>query len=552
MAPAADHPPAAAEPGRAADRRAEHDRFVAFAFAGADMVLETDETGAITYAAGAFRSLFGRPAEAFLGQRLSTLVAPADQEALRSAFLLLVERGRLPPMLLRLADAARTPFAFAGIVLPATRGPRRLCLSLARPPAPLATVRHAGRGPHAFARLAEARLREQGKGDVGFLEVSGDSGVLLHAAEAIGQAIEHAAPDAVAREIAPGRFGLLCPAGADTAAVAPAVQAELGRQGISVTLQGHELPLADAELKPLQVVRALRHALSVFARDGGAGLAKAGFEQGLAGYVRRAGGQAVALRRAITSGQFSLAFQPIVDLAGRKGHHFEALIRPRPVAGCAFAEPQEFVLLVETLGLAEELDFAVAELACAAAARAGTPVAFNLSGQSAQSAEFAERLLAMLGRQPAGRSGLLIVEVTETAEIERVEPAQQLREALRGLEIPFCLDDFGAGAADIRLLRALRPEIVKLDGSYIPGVAAEGRERAFVAGMAEVIRAASAAIVAEQIETEAEAEALRLLGVEFGQGWLFGRPGPLPQAPTARGSASIAGGGHGGEVKVWQ
>ena len=80
---------------------------------------------------------------------------------------------------------------------------------------------------------------------------------------------------------------------------------------------------------------------------------------------------------------------------------------------------------------------------------------------------------------------------------------------LRSLGVPFCLDDFGAGAADIRLLRALTPDIVKLDGSYIPGNRAWRRERAFVTGMIEIARAGRAEIVAEQVEIETEAEVLR-------------------------------------------
>jgi EAL domain-containing protein (putative c-di-GMP-specific phosphodiesterase class I) len=71
---------------------------------------------------------------------------------------------------------------------------------------------------------------------------------------------------------------------------------------------------------------------------------------------------------------------------------------------------------------------------------------------------------------------------------------------------------------------------VKLDGSYVPGVTENGRERALVAGMVEIARGAGAQIVAERTETEGEAEVLRQVGVQYGQGWLFGRPGPLPVA----------------------
>jgi EAL domain-containing protein (putative c-di-GMP-specific phosphodiesterase class I) len=204
------------------------------------------------------------------------------------------------------------------------------------------------------------------------------------------------------------------------------------------------------------------------------------------------------------------------------------------VIGCPFATPQDFVLLVEALGLAGDLDLAVAGLVGDAAAASAVPVAFNLSAQSLQNAVFRDRLLGLLAATPAARSGHLIVEMTETAEVEDIAAAACTAEALRAIGVPFCLDDFGAGAADMRLLRALTADMVKLDGSYVPGVGRDGRDRGFIAGMIDIARAVNAAVVAEQIETEAEAATLLAMGVTYGQGWLFGRPAPLPAGGARR------------------
>jgi EAL domain-containing protein (putative c-di-GMP-specific phosphodiesterase class I) len=161
------------------------------------------------------------------------------------------------------------------------------------------------------------------------------------------------------------------------------------------------------------------------------------------------------------------------------------------------------------------------------------PIAFNVSGQSLQSTGFLDRLLALLSATSALRAGRMIVEMTETAEVENIAEVGRAAEALRAIGVPFCLDDFGAGAADMRLLRALPADMVKLDGSYVPGIVHNGRDRSFVAGMVDIARAVGAAVVAERIETEAEAEALLAVGVTYAQGWLFGRPTPLP-TPTSR------------------
>jgi len=251
------HAPPPQEPV-SARRPDNNERFVAFAFAGADMVVETDAGGTVTYAAGAFRSKFGRPPEAFIGHAVRELVAPVDHEALATALALLVERGRLLPLMVRLSDTSRTPLALAGMALPAPGDQRRLCLSLARPPAPLASLRRAASTPHALARATEARLRAGAPCDLGLVEIVGAGSVVIASSEAIGQAVDAAAPDSPASEIAPGRFGLLGSGGTDLLAVATLLEGVLRKQGVDVSVAARQLPLAAAELTPLQTARAAR------------------------------------------------------------------------------------------------------------------------------------------------------------------------------------------------------------------------------------------------------------------------------------------------------
>ena len=96
--------------------------------------------------------------------------------------------------------------------------------------------------------------------------------------------------------------------------------------------------------------------------------------------------------------------------------------------------------------------------------------------------------------------------------------------------VPVCLDDFGAGGAAFRYLRAFGVDYVKIDGLYVRAAARGARERGFVAAMVELAGQADAKVVAEMIETEDQAALMRELGVHYGQGWLFGRPGTLPGA----------------------
>ncbi len=522
--PPGEAAPAPCPPLRRADTG---ERFVAFAFAAADLAVEAEPDGRITFAAGAFQSRLGREPDSLLGCPVHDLVAVTDHATLDAALVLLADKGRLVPLIVCMADAARSEMAMAGLVHARRDGTRRLCLTFAMPPLP----RLAGRAqaPRALLQVAERRLQGGATAEVGLLEVRIEEADLPPGVR-IGPTLQELLPDVITSELAPHRFGLMGEAGGalDLVAVAASLERALHAQGVQAAVASRPLCVEAEGLSASQAARALRHALHAFARDG-VGEAGAAAGDGLAGHMRRAATHSAALRRAIAEVRFELAFQPIVDLSERRLHHYEALLRPRPIPDCPIASPQDFVTLVEALGLADELDLAVAGLASLAAESSPVPVAFNVSGQSVQSPRFRERLHALLAPRAARRAGRLVVEMTETAHVEAVEEAARTARMLRALGIPFCLDDFGAGSADVRILRGVPADIVKLDGSFVTGLARDGRERAFVAGMVDLALAAGATVIAEKIEREEEADVLRGLGVTYGQGWLFGRPAPLPE-----------------------
>ncbi len=512
-------------------RRADHgERFVAFAFAAADLVVEMDpETGCVTYAAGAFPARFGRSAETFVGAPVADLVDVRDRPTLDTALMLLQHKGRLAPLLIRLADKGRTSFALAGINFSSNRAPRRMCLTFALPPVPTASPQ--GMKPGALAEAGKAMLQTGQPAAFGMIEVvSGLDGERLDAV--FDTTLKALAPEALATEVASGRFGILgLRDGVDLFALAASLEEAVRAQGgVATAVASADLLAGGGDITAAQAARAMRQALAVFARNGHAALKESGFTGGFAQYVGRLERQIGPLRKAIRDHRFALACQPIVALADRSLHHYEALLRPQAIDGCAFGDTQQFVTTIEMLSLTQELDLAVATEACDMAGREVGSIAFNLSAQSMQAPAFRERLLRLLAASPAVKSGKLLIELTETGELDDLGEVAESASAFRDLGIPFCLDDFGAGQSDIRVLRALPVDIVKLDGSYVRDVMRGGRQHAIVAGMVEIARATRAQLVAEHIETEDEAEAMSAIGVEFGQGHLFGRPGPLPSA----------------------
>ncbi|PZW49047.1 EAL domain-containing protein (putative c-di-GMP-specific phosphodiesterase class I) [Humitalea rosea] len=526
------------------------ERFVAFAFAASECLIETDPLGRILFAVGAFRSRFGCEAEALVGRPIATLLAPEEQGLIATAIPMLALRGRLPPSVVNLAAGPAAPSAgpvssqavLSGLALPGQDGQFRLCLTLGTVPLGLAPIQAAnGNGPAPQAagllRAAEARLQAGSAGRLGLFEITGPAAERLARGDpilngALATALQ-AGPGTLAGSVAPGRFGLMqggeapLPLGESAAAMTRVLE----QSGVSGQIKSLELLLTHDGMNEAQAVRALRHALGAFTRGGASGLAAAGMGDGLQAFLDLVAKRRGGYRRTIAERRFRLDYQPICRLADRQIHHFEALLR---LDGAGSAGVGEFVNLVEGAGLSEELDLAVAAVA-AEASRDGPSIAFNISGYSAQSPHFRAALLALLDRArvPAGR---MLIELTESAEVEDEDEAAITIAALRARGVAACIDDFGAGAASFRYLRAFRVDYVKLDGSFVQAAATQERERSFLASMLDLARTVGAQTVAERIETEEDAARMLALGVDFGQGWLFGRPGKLPgpAAPKQR------------------
>ncbi|MBR0669359.1 EAL domain-containing protein, partial [Roseomonas hellenica] len=195
--------------------------------------------------------------------------------------------------------------------------------------------------------------------------------------------------------------------------------------------------------------------------------------------------------------------------------------------------PDGFVRCAEAVGMSDALDLAVTERVLQALSTSAASIAVNLSGLSVQSPEFRDALLGMLDAAPAILPRLL-VEITESVEIENEAEAARTLAALRERGVKLCLDDFGAGAAAFRYLRAFRVDWIKIDGTYVTNAARSARDRAFIQSMVSLSVSVGATVIAERIETEAEAALMRNLGVHCGQGWLVGRPAPLPRAAAAK------------------
>ena len=222
----------------------------------------------------------------------------------------------------------------------------------------------------------------------------------------------------------------------------------------------------------------------------------------------------------IDGDQPKMVFQPIVDLATGRTVGYEALARftaepARP--------PDQWFAEADSVGRALDLELKAVRAALAALDRLPHDIhlAFNVSAVTLCSVQLDE----LLAEVPPGR---VVVELTEHAQVEDVVQARAAIGRLRERGVAVASDDTGAGYAGLVQLVDLGPSVVKLDRAIVSSVDRDPVRHALVAAATTFARSVGATLVAEGIETEGELAALRAIGVHHGQGYLLGRPGPLP------------------------
>ena len=127
----------------------------------------------------------------------------------------------------------------------------------------------------------------------------------------------------------------------------------------------------------------------------------------------------------------------------------------------------------------------------------------------------------------------IVLELTEHLAVDDYCQYRAAVAHLRGLGVRLAVDDAGAGYASFRHIVDLHPDIIKIDGSLVQGAHLDSSRRSLIMAFVTFAADLGATLVAEGVELDAEADALRAWGVGFGQGWLFGKPGPLAVPDTA-------------------
>jgi diguanylate cyclase (GGDEF)-like protein/PAS domain S-box-containing protein len=236
------------------------------------------------------------------------------------------------------------------------------------------------------------------------------------------------------------------------------------------------------------------------------------------------------LKSAVSQNQLELYYQPIVASATGAIHGYEALMRwHHPIRG--MLPPSEFIQIAEDTGLMAELGNWAIKCACqhAAALPSEIKISVNVSASQFRSASILEVL-----RSSLDETGLdpdrLILEITESVILANEAIADTIHSDLRAMGVLLALDDFGTGYSSLSYLQRFRFDEVKIDRSFVNGMAEIPANLAIVRAIIGIGQDLGINIVAEGVETELQADKLIAEGCTLLQGYLYGKPKPYSEA----------------------
>jgi EAL domain-containing protein (putative c-di-GMP-specific phosphodiesterase class I) len=155
-------------------------------------------------------------------------------------------------------------------------------------------------------------------------------------------------------------------------------------------------------------------------------------------------------------------------------------------------------------------------------------MSINVSGQTIGDETFIQQFTQLLGDANLPRD-CISVELTEQAAITNLANAKQMVTRLKALGCRLALDDFGTGANSLTYLKALQVDRVKIDGSFVRDVLSDRNSKATVKAIVELAKGMGIETVAEYVENNEIAQEVRLLGVDYAQGYAYGKPEPLTE-----------------------
>jgi EAL domain-containing protein (putative c-di-GMP-specific phosphodiesterase class I) len=524
--------------------KADRDRFVAFSFAAANILLELDDAGVVSFVSGASSRIGGaasKPgASAILNNPFLAHVAETDHVFVTTLLKNIQIGGKMTPVTVHFngRDGEPRPAILGGCRLPTKPDSLYLTVTFLSPGLsdPQDQEPSALPGRQDFETIVERKLHQSMtigqpvsltylllEGMTAYQRQGGNSADRL-----LSTLSSYLRANSIGGEgvgaISDDRYAVIHDRHVKTDALrGGAAEIAHAEAGDAIMVSAESVDLEAGKVDESDAVRALLYSLRQFESQDGAGLNLGMVIDAARETLKKTVPRIAEARSIIEARGFELAFQPIVEIASGDIKHFEALSRVK-----GFPSVQEFILFIEDTGLIEEFDMVVLDnvlKTLAFHARDGwhPHVAVNISARSLGSDSFLPTLNQVL-RPYKDLVPQILFELTETTFIRDFAAANQRLQALRGFGNKVCMDDVGAGGTSFESLRSIQVDYAKIDGSLVKGAHSSTRTRRMLESVMQYCAHADVSVIAEYIETEDDEDLVRSFGVGYGQGNRYGKP----------------------------
>lgn len=535
------------------DLKTQRDRFLAFAFASADLLIEVDEKQKIIFSSGAAKKFFGVSAADLIGKNWLELVKKSDKAMLNGLKNGAVFGKRCGPLLCNLPEGGNIEKAMiTAIKLPDS--PEHFFLTVTQATLSNAKTGNEERNKARGALLdkesfALAALESISTGaiigqelDMTFLDLKGSDQLknklssknwnsfkdqlsgILKSASADGQS---------ASELEEGRYGIVHEKSMNVEALKGQIKnasTKTDPEGKGLDVDTQTVEAEQKDLSEREFSKALVYTISKFAENGN-DLTLGSINEGFEDFLKINAEKIASTKHIINTHQCDLVFQPIVNLTTNAAHHYECLTRFEKGVS-----PFETITFCEDVGLITELDMMVALKAINYIIYnlnedKKTALAVNISGVSIQNEAFIkslrEKYTPYLKSHNIGKR--ISFEITESSEIKDLGKVNYFVEELQKDGFEVWLDDFGAGAASFQYLQKLHVNGIKIDGQYVDNILESDRDGMLIKNLVSLCKDLKMKTVAERIETLDQANYLKAIKVDYGQGYLFAKPDIRPE-----------------------
>jgi EAL domain-containing protein (putative c-di-GMP-specific phosphodiesterase class I) len=226
---------------------------------------------------------------------------------------------------------------------------------------------------------------------------------------------------------------------------------------------------------------------------------------------------------ALEAGRMRLALQPMIETRTGKARIYECLLRMERPNG-ELVSAGQFIEIAEQLGLSRVIDRRTLEMAVALLKQhPELTLSVNVSSLTANEPDWLATLRQLI-KDDASITPRMIIEITETSVIVDMDLMKAFVDTLREMGCRIAIDDFGAGYTSFKNLKALKVDIVKIDGAFVKDIMEDKADQAFIKTMVELARTFDLETVAEWVGDERAARFLSDAGIDYLQGFHFGMP----------------------------